>query len=248
VPGAVECSLPVLAKVAIVAALEREVHGLVKHWRVVEREYENRNFRFFESGNAVLVCGGIGAEAARRAAEAVLATYKPVLLVSAGFAGALDPGLKIAQVCQPARVIDAKDGSSHEIAHGQGVLVSSASVAGIEQKAKLANVYSAQAVDMEAAAVARVADIHEIAFAAVKAISDQSNFDMSGMDRFVGNDGQFLSGAFSRYAALRPWLWSRLIGLARNSAKASDALCRELGRYVREAAPVSQELSASSKD
>ena len=240
--------MPGVAKVAIVAGLEREVRGLVKHWRVVEREHEGRNFRIFENGNAVLVCGGIGAEVARCAAEAVVAIYRPGLLVSAGFAGALNAGLRAGQVCLPARVIDAKDGSSREIAFGQGVLVSSASIAGIDQKKKLSDAYAAQAVDMEAAAVARVADIHGIAFAVVKAISDESDFEMSGMEPFVGRDGQFRSGAFACYAALRPWLWARLIHLARNSAKASSALCRELEPYVRDATPVAQELRTTSKD
>jgi len=245
--GAVGFRLPGLAKIAIVAALEREVRGLVKHWRVVGREYENRYFRFFENGNSVLVCGGIGPEAARRTAEAAVAMYQPQSLISAGFAGALDSGLKAGQVCLPVRVIDAKDGSSREIAFGQGVLVSSATIASIEQKAKLSNAYAAQAVDMEAAAVARVAEIHGIAFAAVKAISDESNFEMPQMGRFVASDGQFRSAAFAGYAAVRPWLWSRLIHLARSSAKASGALCRELERYAQDAAPVNEELRTISK-
>ena len=66
-----------MSKVAIVAALEREVRPLVKDWRVQEREVGGRRFRFFEKGDFVLVCGGIGAEAARRAAEAVIENYAP---------------------------------------------------------------------------------------------------------------------------------------------------------------------------
>ncbi len=239
--------MPGLAKVAIVAALEREVRALAERWRVVEREHENRSFRFFENGTVVLVCGGIGPEAARRAAEAMVTIYEPGLLVSAGFAGALDPGMRVGQVCLPARVIDAKDGSSREIAFGQGVLVSAASIAGIEQKMKLAHAYGAQAVDMEAAAVVRVAEIHGIAFAVVKAISDESNFEMPQMERFVASDGRFRSGAFAGYAAVRPWLWPRLIHLARSSAKASGALCRELEHYVRDATPIAEELRTTSK-
>ena len=50
------------------AALEREVWPLVKRWRVQERMHDGRTFRFFENGDTVLICGGIGSEAARRAA------------------------------------------------------------------------------------------------------------------------------------------------------------------------------------
>ncbi len=52
--------------------------------------YDGRSFVFFERDDMVVVCGGIGVEAARRAAEAVIALYHPALLQSVGFAGALD--------------------------------------------------------------------------------------------------------------------------------------------------------------
>jgi adenosylhomocysteine nucleosidase len=219
-------------KIAMVAALEREVRPLIKHWHGVEREYEGRRFKFFESTDAVLICGGMGAEAARRATEAVIALYQPELVQSVGFAGGLDPALKVGEIFSPSRVIDARDGSSVETGAGSGVLVSSATVAGPEQKRKLAESYRAQAVDMEAAAVARGAQARNVRFMAVKAISDESNFAMPAMDRFVDREGRFRSGRFVTYAALRPWLWRRVIQLASNSAKASRALCTELERYV----------------
>jgi len=222
------------AKVAMVAALEREVRPLVKQWRTIEREYEGRRFKFFESGQAVVVCGGIGAEAARRATEAVIALYQPQLVQSVGFAGALDPALKVGEIFSPSRVIDSRDGSSMETSAGSGTLVSAAGIAGVEEKMKLSESYGAQAVDMEAAAVARGAQARGVRFMAVKAISDESGFAMPAMDRFVGGNGQFRTGSFVVFAALRPWLWSHVIQLARNSAKASRALCAELERSTSE--------------
>jgi len=222
-------------KVAMVAAFEREVRRLTKHWNVVEREYEGRRFKFFENGDAVLVCGGMGTEAARRAAEAAIALYQPELVQSVGFAGGLDPALKVGEIFSPSRVIDARDGSSVETRTGAGVLVSTAAVAGVEQKRKLAESYGAQAVDMEAAAVARGAQARNVRFMAVKAISDECNFAMPAMDRFVDREGKFRSGRFAIYAALRPWVWRRVIQLAMNSAKASKTLSAELDRYINSA-------------
>ena len=219
-------------KIAMVAALEREVRPLVKGWRRVEREYLGRGFNFFESGQAVAVCGGIGAEAARRATEAVIALYMPELVLSVGFAGGLDPALKVGEIFSPSRVIDARDGSSVEIAAGRGVLVSALTIAGMEQKAKLAESYAAQAVDMEAAAVSRGAQARGVRFMAVKAFSDESAFSMPPLDRFVDRDGQFCQTAFAASLGARPWLWSKIFQLARNSAKASRALCAELDRYI----------------
>jgi len=220
-----------LCRIAIVAALEREVRPLVKNWRVVEREHLGRRFRFFENGSTVVVCGGIGPEAARRATEAVIALYQPEEVLSVGFAGALDAYLKVGDIFAPSRIVDAKDGSRVETGIGRGVLLSLASVASVEQKARLAEAYGAQAVDMEAAAVARGAQAHGVRFSALKAISDESSFTMPPVERFIGSEGQFRAAAFFAFIALRPWLWLSVFQLARNSAKASAALCRELEQY-----------------
>src|SRR3982074_205676 len=153
-----------MPKVAIVAALTREVLPLVRQWRTTEREYSGRRFRFFENGEIVVVCGGIGAEAARRAAEAAIALYSPGVVYSAGFAGALEPGLKVGEIIVPRRVLNAADGSSVDTGTGEGVLVSFNSVASPEQEAKLADSFGAQAVDMEAAAVAQAAQARGVRF------------------------------------------------------------------------------------
>jgi adenosylhomocysteine nucleosidase len=224
--------MPGLVKVAMVAALEREVRPLVKGWRRVEREHEGRRFEFFENSRAVLAVGGIGAGPARRATEAAIALYQPELVMSVGFAGALDSALKVGEVFSPSRVIDANDGSSVDTGTGRGVLVSAATIAGAEQKRKLAESYGAQAVDMEAAAVARGAQARGARFVAVKAISDDSDFTMPEMAHFVSEEGQFRAGRFAVFTVPRPWLWLRVIRLARNSAKASAALCVELERYI----------------
>jgi adenosylhomocysteine nucleosidase len=212
-------------KLAIVAALEREVRPLVKKWRVHEKDHGGRSFRFFEEGETVLVCGGIGAEAARRAAEAVMAIYSPHMVYSVGFAGALEPGLKAGDVFQPAQVIDARDGSRVDLSAGKGVLVSFGSVAVPAQKLKLKESFGAQVVDMEAAAVARAAQARGVEFAAVKAISDEFDFVFPPTEQFVDSAGSFQQGRFAVYAALRPWLWPKVRTLALNSNLASAALC-----------------------
>jgi len=218
-------------KVAIVAALEREVRLLIEHWEPVDREHEGRKFTFYGYGRVVLVCGGIGANAARRATEAVIALYRPTQVVSAGFAGALNSTLKVGEVFIPARVVDSQDASSTETHMGQGVLVSFTEIASPEQKAKLGYAFGAQAVDMEAAAVARGAHARDVSFMAVKAVSDESDFALPQMNRYVSPEGKFRTVAFAASVAIRPWMWARTVRLARNSSRASRALCDWLERY-----------------
>jgi adenosylhomocysteine nucleosidase len=219
-------------RVAFVAALEREVRPLTKEWGVRAREIDGRRFRFFEQDDLVLVCGGIGAEAARRAAAAVIAAYEPKVVYSVGFAGGLDSALKVADVMQPRRVVNAGDGSSMNLDRGEGTLVSFGSVASPAQKAKLRDSFGAQAVDMEAAAVGRAAESRGIGFAVVKVISDEFDFSFPSMERFVDSEGRFLQGRFAWFTALRPWLWPQVIRLARNSSRASFALCHSLQTMI----------------
>jgi adenosylhomocysteine nucleosidase len=219
-----------MPEIAIVAALEREIWPLVKNWRVTDREYGGRRFRFFEEETWVAVCGGIGPEAARRATEAVISLYQPRVLESVGFAGALESQLKVGEVLDVQYVIDVADGSRIDTGRGSGILVSFASVAGSEQKSRLAKAYGAKAVDMEAAAVAKGAEARRLPFAVIKVISDEIGFRMPPVDRFTTKDGGFRMAGFVMFAALRPWLWAAVIRLARNSAKASRALCERLAR------------------
>jgi adenosylhomocysteine nucleosidase len=165
-----------MPEIAIVAALEREIWPLVKSWRVTEREYEGRTFRFFDKEPWMAVCGGIGPEAARRVTEAVIALYQPRVVQSVGFAGSLESQLHVGEVLDMRYVIDVADGSKVDTGRGSGVLVSFASVAGSEQKSSLAKAYGANAVDMEAAAVAKGAGAHGLPFAAIKVISDEIGF------------------------------------------------------------------------
>ena len=221
-----------MAKIVIVAAMEREVKPLIRNWKVTTLEHSGRRFRVFESGDASLICGGVGAAAARRATEAMIAEMKPDLVLSVGFAGALDASLQVGDIIEPRTIINAADGVRTEVAAGAGILVSSATVAGKEQKSRLGKTYGASAVDMEAASVAKGAQARGVEFAALKAISDAADFSLPALDRFVADDGTFSSGSFACHVALRPWLWGTTMALARNSSKASAALCSAITTYL----------------
>jgi adenosylhomocysteine nucleosidase len=221
-----------MPRIAIIAAMEQEVRPLIRGWKVRMIEHSGRGYRLFENGDAALVCGGIGAEAARRATEAMIREVSPVRVISVGFAGALDGSLQVGQVLEPRTVINAADGARTEVGSGEGILVSSATVAGNEQKIRLGKAYGATAVDMEAAAVAQGAEARGVEFGALKAISDAADFSLPAMDRFVAGDGRFHSVKFACYVALRPWLWGTTMALARNSSKASRALCGAIASYL----------------
>jgi adenosylhomocysteine nucleosidase len=222
-----------MSKIAIIAAMEREIAPLVLGWQRATLSSDQREFPCFECGGVVAVVSGIGCKNAELAARAVVAQYRPTLLLSVGLAGALIRSLKVASVFMPNVVVDATDGveyrcSAHSNYVSGGVLVSADEIAGAQAKQELVNRFHGLVVDMEAAGVARVAQEAQIGFRCVKAISDEADFTMPPMGRFVIAAGDFQTGKFALWAALRPWQWATVAVLARNSKRATLALCDRL--------------------
>ena len=90
---------------------------------------------FFELETAVVAVGGIGRDAARNAAEAVVAKYAPKVMVSAGIAGALSPVLKVGDVIYAREVVDANFGARFCSSGGEAVIATVSSVSGPAEKA-----------------------------------------------------------------------------------------------------------------
>jgi adenosylhomocysteine nucleosidase len=226
-----------MSRIAIVAALEREVKPLIADWQCHERDHAGRKYRFFEKNDAVLVCGGMGAEAARRATEAAIVLYAPSVVYSVGLAGALQPGLRVGDIVTPRQVLNAIDGSSTNKGDGDGILVTIDSIANEREKARLAASYGAIAVDMEAAHVARGAEARGVRFAAIKVISDEVGFVMPPLQRFVSAAGNINTSRFLFFALLRPWLWPGLVRLGTNSRRAARSLGSFLEHTIETSAP-----------
>jgi adenosylhomocysteine nucleosidase len=99
---------------------------------------------------------------------------------------------------------------------------------------RLAVSYSGSAVDMEAAAVARVAEQHGIAFKAVKAISDELQFPMPPVSGFVTPQGRLRTAAFAGHVAVRPKWWLPTLRLAVNGRLASKNLSAALEHLIQQ--------------
>lgn len=226
-------------RVVIIAALEREVAPFVKGWRRGAVRIQQREIPIFESGDSIVACGGIGGNAARAAADALYqhAQREVALFISAGYAGALTPAHKVGDVFQPRHIVCSTDFTRAETYFGEGVLVSAGTVASSQHKRELAQQHSAHAVDMEAYSVADVARVYGVPCIAIKVISDEHDFPLPPMGRFVDQHGRFQAGSFAVYAAMRPWLWRRVIQLGRDSARAAvvlaDALRSAIDAYSR---------------
>lgn len=223
-----------MTRTAIIAALPGELKPFVRNWPHSVRNsihfWAQRN----EEEEWIAACAGAGQDAARRA-FAALEDGGPIdLVISIGWAGALTADLAPGTAHNVAGVIDSKTGERFLCDAGAGKhwLVTTPIVADHKEKLRLAATYNAALVDMEAAAIARIAAQREIPFYAIKAISDSLNAKLPDFNRFIDARGQFQLPQFILSAALRPIYWPALIQMGENSKKASHSIAKLLHDHL----------------
>lgn len=210
---------------AIIAALPREVKQLVRGWQ--EHRLPGK-ITAYTSDFAVVVCAGMGPARVALAVQTALSLRPVTALLSAGLAGACNPSLRVGDIIRARTVIDASTGERFTNPLFSDTLITTPVIASIQEKQRLYASYKADAVDMEAATVARLAQAHNLAFGAIKSISDDAFFEMQELARFATPDGQFREAAFAAHSILRPHLWPKLSALAGNSKRALQSLTAEL--------------------
>jgi len=233
-------STPTKPRPIYIAALPREIASLVSQrgWRA-DQNYLDRKIHLFEHERAIVACAGMGADRVSLAVEAALTLGPASELISVGWAGGCIYRLQAGDLFWPDVVVDAQTGerflptkqrARHE---GLEILVSVAVPAGIAEKERLSLSYFASAVDMEAAAVARIAEARGLSFSAIKAISDDVHFELPELGRFSTPDGQFRQAAFGFYVAMRTALWKPVLTLAKGSTLAAQRLCTEIQAQIK---------------
>ena len=213
------------ARIAIIAALPRELRGLVRK-ATPDRQLKRRGISLYRLPSAVAVAAGMGAARVSLAFEAAVSAGEIAQIISAGLAGACDPGLRAGEAVDAAVVVDARTGERFrtEDENANAILVTSDAIASVQQKARLAASYGAAMVDMEAATLARLAEAHGLGFRAIKGISDAHDVELESLARFADARGQFRTVAFALHTALRPGTWGAAARLGSDSNRALAAL------------------------
>lgn len=218
---------------AVLAALPREIHGLVGRVRP-EPALLRQGIHLYRLPEAVVATAGMGQARVALAFAAAINACHPSTVLSVGLAGACGSDTAAGSVYEAGLVIDSQTGERFETGQENiaPTLVTIAAIAGIQEKARLAEAYGAAMVDMEAATVARLALAHGLPFRAIKGISDAHDFEMASLSRFAGAQGQFRTAAFALHTALRPHHWRPAARLGRNSYRALESLHARLFEFI----------------
>lgn len=184
------------------------------------------------------VVTGVGPEAVRAtldwlAAGPVAVGHRlvPNLVVSAGFAGALQPGLAAGDVVWATEVV-APDGGSWCTTWPAGApalpggrLLSLPRLVGDPtEKQRLGWLFTALAVDMESAELARQCAARGLSFGAVRAVSDAADEALDPRLAAVVAGGKARPWRLASFFIRRPALMGQLLRLARATRLAADHL------------------------
>lgn len=211
------------------------------------RRYSARSHTILEgelAGKIVaMVISGPGSSAARRGAELLLAGHRPRWIVSAGFAGGLNPALARNDLVLPREVIDLKRnlipiGGDLPPLSGVGpeggrlLTVDRVIVRSVE-KVELRKTYGADLVDMETSALAALARERALRFLSVRVISDDAHAELAPeLARLLSHSGSYRVGLAMRAIWHRPAALKDFWTLHARALEASDRLAECLKRIL----------------
>jgi adenosylhomocysteine nucleosidase len=211
------------------------------------RRYSARTHSIIEGELAaklvVLIVTGPGKAAARRGAEVLLAGHRPSCLISAGFAGALDPELKRNDLVLPDRIID-QDGTEVEIEMERppipGIQRTTGRLLSVDrvilhtaEKAELRRLHNAELVDMESSALAALARNRSLRFLSVRVISDDALAELPPeVGGLLSHTGSYRIGAALRSIWHRPSAIRDFMKLHTQALAAADRLAKCIHRLV----------------
>jgi adenosylhomocysteine nucleosidase len=240
-----------LNPVAIITALKKESNAILSHLSDVEACTGSRLHLFkgrFNGLEVYLAVSGIGRKKAASAADALIAFCRPELLVSCGWAGALDPGLRLSDLVIVKDVFGPADKNGPDAAfkrrgetdpvlrkglcdrfEKKGQPFSTAAVVTVdrpattgEERSALRALTGAAIVDMETSALMRCAEKQGVPFLGLRAVSDTTGMTLDG--RLLRYHERKQRGRFILRALTRPAAAARLLQFRYGMRRASDTL------------------------
>lgn len=245
-PGGSLAPPPAAADVGLVAALTMEVAPLIDRLKS-RRKYSGPKWTITEgelAGKLVaVIVAGVGEAAIRRGVDVLVAGHRPRWILSAGYAGALDPSLARNDVVLPRRVVShdpSRPPLEIDLALPEGPPSRPAIRAGslltidhvvrtTAEKAELHRRTGCDVVDMETHAVASYCAERSYRFLGVRVVSDDATTELPPeILTIVGPTGGFRVGATMGALWRRPSSVKDLLRLREHAHQASDRLAAVL--------------------
>ena len=199
----------------------------------LDREATPLRRRLIATPQVRILVTGMGPRRSASSVEAEIAERRPSLLITCGFAGALDPQLMHRQVLMETQedfLLQAF--LKHGVLSGTFCCTHRIAIRAEEKRTLWENT-RASAVEMESGGIHQICARHKIPCATIRVISDVASETLPLDFNQLRNADEQLTNRKLAWAILtRPWIIPRLASLGRNSAQASEALAEILVRGI----------------
>ena len=187
--------------IAIIAATREELSSFLSNFNS-DNEVKHNKIIFIEGKfldiPVVISISGVGIKKARTATEYIIEKYNPKFIVSAGFAGALNPKLKTGDLVLPEWAMSLKTENkkifysslpyiSFKFNKG-GLLTENRFINNQKEKLDLFLQSGADIVDMETWGVLESAEKNSAKVISIRSVSDTTNSKLPKMEMIYGKD------------------------------------------------------------
>ena len=226
------------ADIGLVCALPMEIQPFLDRCEHVKK-YTGGSYvfrgGFLDGIKVAVVQTGVGYARARAATQALIDAHSPPWVLSVGFSGALQTGMKIGDIVVATSVSDLHgqelkndvhfpEDREHGLYVGR-IINTDQIVRTVEEKLRLAEQHDALAVDLESLAVAQVCEAEKKGFMAIRAISDDCSADLpSEVISILGETGAVRAGAALGAVFKRPESIKEMWKLRGDASRAATRL------------------------
>ena len=241
----------------ILGALREEI-SQIRKLMIVKEQFKARHadvwIGTWEGVGIVLVRTGIGKDCALIAMKEVLKRTVPALVLSVGYAGALDLSLNVGDLVVADKILEIDLGttfsksypvnspklnsfkgliSQEEIKVYKGSLLTvNQVISDSSTKQELGVCHQALAVDMETSSLIAHSIEKQIPFVSVRVISDTMDQSLMNISSLVDEKGEVSKVKAGWYAITHPHIIKNLISLRSQSQKATANLTKILGAFL----------------
>ena len=242
----------------ILGALREEISQIRKLMTVKEQfkaKHADVWIGTWEGVSIVLVRTGIGKDCALIAMKEVLKRTVPALVLSVGYAGALDLSLNVGDLVVADKILEIDLGTNFsksypvnppkldlfkELVSQKEIRIYKGSLLTVNQvisdsstKKELGEGHKALAVDMETSSLIAHSIEKQIPFASIRVISDSMDQSLVNMSSIIDEKGEVSRVKAGWFAITHPHIIKNLISLRSQSQKATVNLTKILKVFVR---------------
>ena len=230
---------------AILAALSEEIGGIKHSMNIADRIRLGKSEAWpgkWQGKNIVLVRTGVGKQRAAEAALKTIEQFSPDRLLSIGYAGGLVPDLQVNDLIVAERIVDVESSAeflpdqqwlqlaqnisvseNYKVISGKLVTANKVIHSPLDKK-EFGERLSAQAVEMETSAIAKVVTDKNLPFLSVRAISDSVEQEILDSSSFLGRDGEISKLKAGWYVLTHPGSIASALSLRSQTQRATRTM------------------------